>query len=406
MSILSILKKKKLEKTELKEKIFIKDETTDLSSDYKLNPKEISKEEFEASKTSKITDKYLIAKLVNNIPELANLLLDDKCRNYKFNLPAVRGSLESAISKTDKNDVLNKSALDKLVINENSPVAKEIALYLSKNYKLFRSKKTLTATAVIASAEIASEYIINEIKNNLDAISYEVKEIRNFLTSEYKSKLEETALFLEKTLTFKEEIILNEDRRKERISQIENHISGCIQLLKQAIIIINSSTAEIRDNYSKYEKAIYEIEDWISNLKTLYGLIAELCRVDYLFYQGTASIESCEYDIKLLRSDLKEMILGLNNWHQIEQLKLGVDIEKGEHKNTGLKMAVKKFFAPKEKQNDIEYSKIDDDVMMMIDKHMNMSIEQYDLYVDEIFDNNINLAIFNGEIYFMNNANA
>ena len=240
MSIFSTLKKKRLEKTELKEKIFVKDEAADLSSDYKLNPKEITKEEFESIKAIKLTDKYLVAKLINNIPELADLLLENKGKNYSFDLPGVRGSLDSAMEKTDKNDVLNKNALDKLEINEDNPVAKQIAIYLSKNYKFFRSKKTLTATAVVASAEIASKYIIDEIKTTLDGISYEVKEIRNFLTSEYKSKLEETALFLEKTLTFKDEIISNEDRRKEKISQIENHISSSIQLLKQAMIIINS----------------------------------------------------------------------------------------------------------------------------------------------------------------------
>ena len=402
MSIISVLKKKKIEKTELKEKIFVKDESADLSSDYKLNAKELSKEEFELRDSVKITDKYLIAKLVNNIPELAELLLDDKSRNYAFNLPRVRGSLEEAFSKTDKNEILNKNAIDKLELNEDNPVAKQIALYVSKNFKIFKSKKTLTATAVIASAEIASKYIINEIKNSLDGISYEVKEIRNFLTSEYKSKLEETALFLEKTLAFKDEITLNDDRRKEKISQIENHISNCIQLLKQAIIIVNASTAEIRDNYSKYEKAIYEIEDWMSNLKTLYGLIAELCRVDYLLYQGTASIESCEYDLKLLRPEIKEMLLGLNNWHQIEQMKLEVDIEKGIHKNTGIKAMIKKFFSAKDYYEDINYSRIEDDVMAMIDKHMNMNINQFDLYTSEIFDNNINLAVYNGELYYCN----
>ncbi len=400
MSIFSTLKKKRLEKTELKEKIFVKDEAADLSSDYKLNPKEITKEEFESIKAIKLTDKYLVAKLINNIPELADLLLENKGKNYSFDLPGVRGSLDSAMEKTDKNDVLNKNALDKLEINEDNPVAKQIAIYLSKNYKFFRSKKTLTATAVVASAEIASKYIIDEIKTTLDGISYEVKEIRNFLTSEYKSKLEETALFLEKTLTFKDEIISNEDRRKEKISQIENHISSSIQLLKQAMIIINASTAIIRDNYSKYEKAIYEIEDWMCNLKTLYGLIAELCRLDYLFYQGTASIESCEYDLKLLRPEIKEMLLGLNNWHQIEQMKLEVNIEKGIHKNTGIKAILKKFFSSKDYYEDINYSRIEDDVMAMIEKHMNMNISQYDLYADEIFDNKINLSIYNGEIYY------
>ena len=400
MSILSVLKKFKNEKTELKEKIFVKDDTADLSSDYKLNPKELTKEEFEKTDSVKITDKYLIAKLINNIPELADLLLEDKGKNYAFDLPGVKGSLEAAAKETDKNDVLNKSALDKLSINEDNPVAKQIAIYLSKNYKMFRSKKTLTATAVIASAEIASKYIIDEIKTSLDGISYEVKEIRNFLTSEYKSKLEETALFLEKTITFKDEIINNEDRRKEKISQIENHISTCIQLLKQAMIIVNSSTALIRDNYTKYEKAIYEIEDWMCNLKTLYGLIAELCRLDYLFYQGTATIESCEYDLKLLRPELKEMILGLNNWHQIEQMKLEVNLEKGIHKNTGLRSIIKKFFSSKDYYEDINYSRIEDDVMAMIEKHMNMNISQYDLYADEIFDNRINLSVYNGEIYY------
>ncbi len=404
MSIISILKRKSLERTELKEKIFVKNETADLASDYKLNEKEITKEEFEEIKATKITDKYLIAKLVNDIPELAELLLDDKSRNYKFSLPAVKGSLEDAVSKKEKNEVLNKSALDKLDINEENPVAKQIALYISKNFKMFRSKKALTATAVIASAEIASKYIIEEIKKSLDGISYEVKEIRNFLTSEYKSKLEETALFLDKTLTFKDEIILNEDRRKEKISQIEDHISSCIQLLKQAIIIVNATTSEIRDNYSKYEKAIYEVEDWMSNLRTLYGLIAELCRIDYLFYQGTASIESCEYDLKLLRPEIKEMILGLNNWHQIEQMKLEVNIEKGIHKNTGLRSILKKFFSAKEYYEDINYSKIEDDVMMMIEKQMGLSIEQFDLYSDEIFDSNINLAIFNGELFYCRNV--
>ena len=402
MSLFSKLKKLGKEKTELKDKMFIKDDSADLDNVFKINAKQVNKDEIDLTNAVKITDKYLIARMINSIPELADLLIKNKDVLYKFALPAVKGRIENAYKKNDKNDIPNKDLLDKIELNGDNQVALEIVKYLSKNFKNFKPKTTLMATAVVVSAEIASKYIVNEINKNLDAIGYEVKEIRNFLTTEYKSKIEETSLFLEKTLAFKDEILSNDSRKKEKISQIEDHISTCIQLLQQAMIIINESTKDIRDNYFKYEKAVYELEDWLANLKTLYSLIAELCKIDYLFYQGTASLESCEYDVKLLRPEIKECLLGLNNWHQIEQLKLEINIEKGIYKNTGIKAMIKKFFSSKNYYDDINYSKIEDDVLMMIEKQMGMNVEQFDLSVNEIFNNNIDLVIANGDIYYCN----
>lgn len=399
MSFLSFFKKNKSEKIELNKKKLIKNEAANLGSEFKIDVNEL-KDNIDISKLVKIDDKYLIAKICSIIPEVAELLIKD---NKKFNikLPAVGGNLDEALKKG--NPSISKEVLDNIKFNGDDVVAKEVASYLIKNVKHFKGNKPITANALIISAEIISKQIVDDVSKSLDEISYEVKEIRNFLNNEYKSKIEEASLFLEKTITFKDELIKNDDRRKEKISQIENHISSCIQLIKQAIITINASTKEIRDNYNKYEKAIYELEDWLANLRTLYGLISELCRVDYLFYQGGASLESCVYDLKLLKPEIKECILGINNWHQIEQLKLEVNIETGEHKNTGIKTIIKKFLAKQENQRSIEYSKIEDDVMMMIEKHMNMSIDQFELYENELFNNDINLAIVNGDIYYYNN---
>lgn len=395
MSILSIFKRKKKEKAILKEKSFLKDENSNLNEEIKLNIREIDGSSIEFENAIKLRDKDTIARIVNMLPEVGNLLVNNKKdKSYVISLPKVGGKADNA----KKNISEGKVDLSDASVDNKTPLAKQIASYLDENYK--KNKRSSNAEAIVASLDIASNYIIDDIKKNLDVINSDISAIDSFLSNEYKSKIEEIALFVDKTTVFSDEIIADENRRRDKISQIENHISIGIQLLKQAILSISGDIRDIKDSYPKYEKQVYNINNWFLNLKSLYGLIAELCKLDYLYYQGSASLESCEYDLKQVMPEIKELLLGLVNWHQIEHMKLEVDLSAGIHKNSGIKVMIKKFLAKSENHKDIEYSKIPEEVLVMINNQMNMSISQYEIKLSEVFNKEVSLAIIGGEIYY------
>lgn len=397
MSIFSIFRRKKKDKTVLKEKSLVENENSNLKEELKLNIKEINDKDIEIDYAVKLNNKDVIARIVNMLPEVGNLLTNNKDKSYVVSLPKVSGKLDNAKKNVNTNDV----NLNDVEVNNDVPLAKQIAKYLDENYK--NNKRSSNAEAIVASANIASSYIVNEVKNDLDKINSEVLSINSFLSNEYKSKIDEISLFIDKTTKFSDEIISDDNRRRERISQIENHISVGIQLLKQAILSISEDIKDIKDNYSKYEKQVYAINNWVLNLKALYGLLAELCKLDYLYYQGSASLESCEYDLKQVMPEIKELLLGLANWHQIEHMKLDVNMETGEHRNTGLKTMFKKLLTRAENHRDIEYSRIPEVVLGMISNQMNMNISQYEIKLSEVFNKEINLAIIQGEIYYYQN---
>lgn len=81
-------------------------------------------------------------------------------------------------------------------------------------------------------------------------------------------------------------------------------------------------------------------------------------------------------------------------------MKLGINLEDGVHKNTGLKTTIKKSLFKQEDHKDIEYSKIPDEILNMINHQMNLSIRSYEIVKDELFQNEIKLVINNGDIYF------
>ncbi len=398
MSILSIFKKNKGGKTELRQKNLVKNEKTDLNEEIKLNIEDLSLDGIDETKLIKLTDKDVIAKILCMLPNVDYLLVDKKNKAYKFSLPSVGGNLAQAID-IKGNTTIDLSGLE---IDENQPIAEQVSNYITKNNKE-KSKKVENATLVIVSATLCSKKVANEIKKSLYDIRYVLFNINNFLSNEFKSKVEEASLFLDKTVTFMDEIVANNDRRKEQISQIEAHISQCIQLLKQAVLSVSEGIKDIKDNYYKYEKEIYEVNQWMQNIEVLYGIIAELCKLDYLYYQGVASLESCEYDLKLLEPDLKELLLGLSNWHQIEQMKLSVNLATGEYKSSGIKSIIRKFLSRTTSKGGFDYTRIPDDVLRMINKQMNMKIEKFKLDNNEIFSKNINIAIVNGELYYYTN---
>ena len=398
MSIVSIFRRNKGEKTELRKKNLVKKDKTNLNEETKLNIEDLSLDSIDESKLIKLTDKGVIAKILCMLPNVDYLLVDKKNRAYKFTLPSVGGNLSNAID-IKGNTTIDLSGLE---LDENLPIAEQVSKYITKNNKE-KSKKVENATLVIVSATLCSKKVANEIKKSLYDIRYVLFNIDSFLSNEFKSKVEEASLFLDKSITFMDEIIVNEDRRKEQISQIENHISLCIQLLKQAVLSVSEGIKDIKDNYYKYEKEIYELNQWIQNIEVLYGLIAELCKLDYLYYQGVASLESCEYDLKLLEPDIKELLLGLSNWHQIEHLKLDINLATGEYKSTGIKSIIRKFLSRTASKGGFDYTRIPDDVLRMINKQMNMKIEKFKLDSNEIFNSDIDIAILNGELYYYTN---
>ena len=360
MSFLSIFRRKKNNKTELNEKKLLSQDDVKLDDEVRLDFKE---ENIELNKCKKITDEKLINYIISVMPEIKKYIDNKTDKSFTVELPEVKGNFKQAKELSNK-DKLNKANL------------------------------------VLLSSEIASNHIMNELKHSFDEVNYQIHQINSYLSSEYKSKIEELSFFLGKIITFKNEMIDDNDRRLETISQVENHISSGIQLFKQAIIMITEYVKDIKDNYNKYEKAVYEIDEWVSNLQVLYGLIAELCKIDYILYQGSATIESCAYDLDKITPEINDALLGLQNWHIIEQMKLGINLEDGVHKNTGLKTIIKKFLSKQEDHKDIEYSKIPDEILNMINHQMNLSIKSYEIVKDELFQNGIKLVINNGDIYF------
>ena len=396
MSFLSIFRRKKNDKVKLEEKRLIKSHEANLNEETKLNINEAL--EINLSDSVKITDKELIAKIISACPELIEVLDRKNNKSYIFKLPAINGKLNEA--KTISN--LTDFNIEELVQNGNEALASQVASFINKYGK--SKKKSLNADMILASYEISSNYVVDEIRTDLNKINTTIDSISTFLSSEFKSKIEEVTLFLEKAITFKDEILASEDRRKEKISQIEDHISVSIQLFKQAILMVTEASKDIKENYIKYEKSVYEINEWVLNLKTLYSLIRELCKLDYVFYQGGASYESCIYDVKKIGPEISEALLGLANWHKIEQMKLDVNLEAKEHKNTGIKVVIKKFLSRAEDHRAIEYSPIPDEVMEMINSQMNLSLSNIEINIDELFSKEIDLAIVDGDIYYCKNS--
>ena len=99
----------------------------------------------------------------------------------------------------------------------------------------------MTSAGFNVASAVVGQYYISEINDKLEIISANIDKISNFQDSEYQSKLIHVVSKMEEILEHQDEILKNDETRKNAYYDNKELETKCAELLGQANMQINKN---------------------------------------------------------------------------------------------------------------------------------------------------------------------
>ncbi len=349
---------------------------------------------------NKIVDnkiKNAIAIFDNYVPK--SVMMGKNIENAKEMLNSSRAFFSASSNGTDKmlevknslNEVYGiqmKRSNNKMLFDKQTKFRKEDELISSYG------KEALVNAGFNAASMIVGQYYMAEINNKLDVIKSDIKEISNFLDSEYQGKLMQIISKMKEIIENKVEILNNEYSRDKRYNEVLTMENNCSTLLGQANEEIKKSINEEEPNFEKYEKDVQQIEKWFTRQKLLQKLLLEIGNLRYVLANGneTSKLSHTQYNNYVIQTN--KVNSELKNWNKSNCEKFGINSE--EHKRNAKFYKLRKNTIGKINEN-WAYSKLSSELEEKIKEQTN--IKKLDTYVNDKQDKKIKILKYKGEYY-------
>lgn len=255
------------------------------------------------------------------------------------------------------------------------------------------------AAAMNAAALVVGQYYMSQIDDKLEGITSEIEKVADFQDNEYKGKVFALMAQVQKIANFQSEILMNEELRKNEVSNINSLERTCSELLGQANIAVKGFSQNTKFDYKGYEKEIENARNWCVYQKTLYEILTQLGELKYTLYLGQMSREQCVSMLCLYAKQAEEALLELQGWHQTQIERFKINIEESVRKRAGFDAVV--HFIPgliDEKHN---YRSVPERVLSEIQVQTEAYAIAEHSSAPELYQEDVNIIAKDGKVYFL-----
>lgn len=261
--------------------------------------------------------------------------------------------------------------------------------------------------SIVAAIGIASiivgQYYMTQINSELKIISNEISKIQNFLDNEYRSKVSSLVAYIKKIIDFQIEIFENDELRLSEIVQLNRLEEKCTELLGQANFTLVDFTKERNLDYKEYEKILGTVQNQFMYQKVLMDIMYKISDLKYTLHFGSISREQCNALLLTYTKQNNEIQTLLTTWHKNIVERLGIDIEKGYRKRSGLDGAFHSFIGFIADDNNYNFKSMEKKTVDIIKAQMLGHNQNYLIDTSELYNEDVQLIVKNGKIYYLPN---
>ena len=383
-------------------KYFPKKDSNDLVIKIEMLPVEAIKDE---NSLIEITDNRVLARVNNLIPGLIqagntanNLILAAQATKnevlYRAIIPA---GTKLANSNTMNGAVRGFINGTKGIQEHANFVAVEV-----NNGAVPITTNSVVATMGIASI-IVGQYYMAQINTELKIISNGISQIQNFQNNEYRSRVLSLVTHIKKIADFQTEILENDELRLSKILQLDSLEEECTQLLGQANLTLMDFTKKSELKYKEYENILGSVQEWFMYQKSLLDILCKISDLRYTLYLGVVSREQCIAILPIYSKYVSDTQKQLTTWHKGVANQLGIDIEKGHRKRSGINgtfHSIIGFIANDDRYN---FKSMEKKTIDMIKEQELGHNKNYPIDTSELYNEDVQLIVKNGKIYYLPN---
>lgn len=253
--------------------------------------------------------------------------------------------------------------------------------------------------AMSVGSMVVGQYYMAQIDSKLDSVTKGIDEISSFQDNEYKSKVYALVAQVQKSATFRVEIMEDEAVRLRELAFLKDCENECIQLLGQANITIDGYSKREEISFEEYENVTRKVEGWYQYQKVLLSVLQGITELTYVLNKGAVSRESCNnlyliYERQSLDADHK-----LRLWHGYNVTNLELDASRTRRKRQGIDRAV--MIVPGVFNDDLNYMRISGSTTKMIKGQMNGFERPIPIIEDEPYEQDVEIFAIEGKMYYL-----
>ena len=383
-------------------KYFPKKDSNDLVIKIEMLPVEAIKDE---NSLIEITDNRVLARVNNLIPGLIqagntanNLILAAQATTnevlYRAIIPA---GTKLANSNTMNGAVRGFINGTKGIQEHANFVAVEV-----NNGAVPITTNSVVATMGIASI-IVGQYYMAQINTELKIISNGISQIQNFQNNEYRSRVLSLVTHIKKIADFQTEILENDELRLSKILQLDSLEEECTQLLGQANLTLMDFTKKSELKYKEYENILGSVQEWFMYQKSLLDILCKISDLRYTLYLGVVSREQCIAILPIYSKYVSDTQKQLTTWHKGVANQLGIDIEKGHRKRSGINGTFHSIIGFIANDDSYNFKSMEKKTIDMIKEQELGHNKNYPIDTSELYNEDVQLIVKNGKIYYLPN---
>ena len=187
--------------------------------------------------------------------------------------------------------------------------------------------------------------------------------------------------------------------RKSEISNLNRLEQQCIELLGQANLTIADYSKKMDMDIKEYEEQLIDVQYWVVYQETLLEVLYLIANLKYALYLGTVSRDQCNSLLSTYIKQVKDVKIGLQNWHLEQMEKYGINLKEGYRERYGVDGFLHKV--PGMIRKELKYRPVSKDVVEIITKHLTTADKRRNVSTKEVFDENVKLIGKEGKIYYL-----
>ena len=265
----------------------------------------------------------------------------------------------------------------------------------------------ITPNSLVAAMSVASiivgQYYMTQINSELKIISNGISQLQNFQNNEYRSRVLSLVTHVKKIADFQTEILENDELRLSKILQLDSLEEECTQLLGQANLTLIDFTKQSELKYKEYENILGSVQEWFMYQKSLLDILCKISDLRYTLYLGVVSREQCIAILPIYSKYVSDTQKRLTTWHKGVADQLGIDIEKGHRKRSGINgtfYSIIGFIANNDSYN---FKSMEKKTIDMIKEQELGHNKNYPIDTSELYNEDVQLIAKNKKIYYLPN---
>lgn len=265
----------------------------------------------------------------------------------------------------------------------------------------------ITPNSLVAAMSVASiivgQYYMTQINSELKIISNGISQLQNFQNNEYRSRVLSLVTHVKKIADFQTEILENDELRLSKILQLDSLEEECTQLLGQANLTLIDFTKQSELKYKEYENILGSVQEWFMYQKSLLDILCKISDLRYTLYLGVVSREQCIAILPIYSKYVSDTQKRLTTWHKGVANQLGIDIEKGHRKRSGINGTFYSIIGFIANDDSYNFKSMEKKTIDMIKEQELGHNKNYPIDTSELYNEDVQLIAKNKKIYYLPN---